>query len=304
MSDQTPTTETPTTETPAAETPAAETPTTETPTAAPRRPRTATVARWAAAVLLLAGSGTAAAFAVTAPARTDLPGLATPNDGRYTFAPLTLPPLPSGRSAPAADPLEHRHYADLRRLLLPPPRGAVTPTLPVAPSSSPSSAPASSPSASSAPAASQPTAHWATCGDFTKLDANPVLLTVIVTENACRAAATQVWTAADGTRTELWLQSFGSEEEADQYFTELTTMGLPKAVPQPMVAPADMALSSLSNAFPRSSGQRGTGGSLPIGRYAYLNAGDVVATVLMTNPVGVADQPFQQVVTLQSDLLN
>lgn len=283
-----------------------------------RRPPLATVLRWSAAVLLLAGSGTATAFAVTAPARTDIPGLATPNDGRYAFAPLTLPPLPPGKPAPSVAAGGTRHFADLRQLVLPAPKGALA-TAPSASAPAASASPAASPSASASTAASgapapassqqavpatqQPTAVWAACSDFAKLDANPALLQVIITENACRAAATRIFTAPDGTRTEIWLQSFGSWDEAHQYYTELTTSAAPKAVPQPQAASDDLALAGLANAFPRASGTNGPGGKLPIGRYAFLEDGDVVATVVMSNPAGVLDQPFQQVVTLQSDLI-
>ncbi|MDH6112071.1 hypothetical protein P3T36_004952 [Kitasatospora sp. MAP12-15] len=275
-----------------------------------RRPQRASLLRWGAAVLLFVVGGTATAFAVTAPARTDLPGLATPNDGRYAFAPLTLPPLPPGRLSPSDDTVGNRHYADLRQLVLAAPKGAITPTTaptPAAPTpAAPSKAPVSPapPSPSPSASAQQPTALWAACADYAKLDANPPRVQVIVTENACRAAATRVWTAPDGTRTELWLQSFGSFDEAHQYYTEITENGVPNAVPLPLLAPEDGTLTGLSDDYPRASGTIAPGGKLPIGRYAYLVAGDVVATVVMSNPAGVLDQPFQQVVTLQSDLLN
>ncbi|MFD0529335.1 hypothetical protein ACFQ1I_24460 [Kitasatospora arboriphila] len=90
------------------------------------RPRSrATLLRWGAAALVLLLSGTGAALAVAAPDRTDIPGLATPNDGRYAFPPLTLPPLPSGKPAPDDAASYGRHFADLRGLLLPLPEGAV-----------------------------------------------------------------------------------------------------------------------------------------------------------------------------------
>ena len=67
--------------------------------------------------------GVGCAFAVMAPPRTDLPGLKTPSDGRYVFAPLSLPTLAPGQLPPGdlANTGE-QHMADIRKLLLPAPR--------------------------------------------------------------------------------------------------------------------------------------------------------------------------------------
>ena len=75
-----------------------------------------TALRWAtaAAVFLVVGAVTAAVVMV--PARTDLPGLKTPSDHRYTFAPLRLPTLPPGAAGPnEQDPAagNQTHDADL-----------------------------------------------------------------------------------------------------------------------------------------------------------------------------------------------
>src|SRR5262249_37766031 len=89
---------------------------------APRRDRKKLLRSVALAALLVV-TGTATAVAVTLPDRPDLPGLATPNDGRYAFPALTLPPLPSGAAEPK-DAKGRRHAADLRALVLPVPKGA------------------------------------------------------------------------------------------------------------------------------------------------------------------------------------
>ncbi len=128
--------------------------------------------RWSCAALVFALAGTGTALAVTAPERTDIPGLATAGDGRYTFPPLTLPPLPSGKAAPDGKG-KALHYADLRHLLLPAPKEAggstSAPTFPAptakpTASGSPTASPTASPtgSASAAPAATAP-ADWVTC---------------------------------------------------------------------------------------------------------------------------------------------
>lgn len=82
--------------------------------------------RWVGAVVVTLAVGAGCAFAVMAPKRTDLPGLATAADGRYTFAPLSLPTLAPGQADPTASAnAGGQHLADIRKLLLPAPEGAV-----------------------------------------------------------------------------------------------------------------------------------------------------------------------------------
>ena len=82
--------------------------------------------RWVGAVVVTLAVGAGCAFAVMAPKRTDLPGLATAADGRYTFAPLSLPTLAPGQADPTASAnAGGQHVADIRKLLLPAPEGAV-----------------------------------------------------------------------------------------------------------------------------------------------------------------------------------
>jgi hypothetical protein len=295
-----------------------------TPPAARRKPRAATVLRWGGALLLLAATGTATAFAVTTPPRTDLPGLATPNDGRYTFAPLALPQLPSGKSAPSVADPAGRHYADLRRLVLQPPNGAVTSAPTATPAASTTASPSPSPAAASAsPAAgagastspspagspasgsahTPPPASAADCADYARLDTPSSATAVRLAVNGCRTAATRVWTAADGTRTEIWLLRFGSSDEAARCYSDLTTNAELNAIPEAVSTDDDFDFSHGVQSFPRGSRQKSADGERLLGKVVYLDEGDTLVTVLMTNPNGVADQAFRQVVTLQSDLL-
>ncbi|WP_045305041.1 hypothetical protein [Saccharothrix sp. ST-888] len=288
-----------------------------------RKPRRTTALRWGAAALLLLLSGTATAVAVTAQPRTDMPGLRTASDGRYAFPPLTLPPLPSGRPAPGADPANRRHYADLRLLLLPVPKGAsdasgASASASTTPSADTTSSASASPSASasaSAPATSAPAsvsaagtmpaagAAWAKCSDYADRFKSPATRTALLNENACRAATQRVWTAPDGTRTEIWLLSFGSEAEAGAFYRDLGTEQL-KDVPALTDVHLPIDVGPGSRARLMSAGKTAGGAKDPVGRVAGLVNGDVFASVAMTNPRGVPVSAFQQVTILQANMLN
>ncbi|MQS13086.1 hypothetical protein F7Q99_12515 [Streptomyces kaniharaensis] len=285
--------------------------------------------RWATATLVFALTGTGAALAVTAPERTDIPGLATKSDGRYTFPALALPPLPSGKSAPdgkgaTAAKDKNRHYADLRYLLLPTPReagGSLAPVvfpIPTAtPSGTASASPSATPSASASPsgtpsasasssASAKPTgpaaAEWVTCDAVLAEQQNPAKLRELLLQNACRAATVREWTASDGTRTQIRLLRFGSSAEAWDVFSGLRSDSQPKDVPGAKIASHDGWDTAGVDLTVKETSTQGDKGD-PTARLAYIGASDVLAVVTMTNPKGVPLAPFRQVVTLQSDLL-
>ncbi|MGW1178869.1 hypothetical protein ACWD4P_34700 [Kitasatospora sp. NPDC002543] len=274
--------------------------------------------RWSCAALVFALAGTGTALAVTAPDRTDLPGLATASDGRYTFAPLTLPPLPAGKNAPDGKG-KTPHHADLRHLLLPAPKeagGSLTP--PVFPAPTAGSTPSGTPTAPGTPAAS-PTApasasasaaapgtepgQWTPCEALAEDQQDPVKVRALLLENACRAATVREWTASDGTRTQIRLLRFGSVRESWSAFADLRSKARPKAAPDTKGTPRDdwdtLDGNSLTAVESTTAGTKGA----PTARVAYLSAADVLAVVTMTNPAGVPTVPFRQVVTLQADLL-
>nr|WP_202508112.1 hypothetical protein [Streptomyces sp. SID1046] len=81
--------------------------------------------RWTAAVAVFAAVGTGVAYGITQPERTDIPGLSTEDDGRWTFPELSQPALPAGAPVPQGpDNKDGTHYAKLNGLLLPAPVGA------------------------------------------------------------------------------------------------------------------------------------------------------------------------------------
>ncbi|MEU9042964.1 MULTISPECIES: hypothetical protein [unclassified Kitasatospora] len=272
--------------------------------------------RWSCAALVFALAGTGTALAVTAPERTDIPGLATASDGRYTFPPLTLPPLPSGKAAPDAKG-KSLHYADLRYLLLPAPKeagGSVTaPTFPAptasptasgSPTASPTTPPAASPTAAPTPAqAAAAAAAWVPCDAILTEQQDPAKLRELLLQNACRAATVREWTASDGTRTQIRLLRFGSTGESWDTYTSLRSKGRSKAAPDTKsTAHTDwdtvdgVELTTLESTASAPKGN-------PTARVAYLCASDILAVVTMTSPNGVPTAPFRQVVTLQSDIL-
>lgn len=259
-----------------------------------RRPRRGIKLRWMAALLVLMLTGAAATVAVTRMERNSLPGLETPNDGRYVFPVLTLPPLPSGKPSPGATEAKHRHHADLRQLVLPAPSGAVA-----SPAPSPSASATTSPGAGPAPVL----ADWRPCYDFAQLDQDPAKAQMLLDETACRAATRSVWTAADGTRTEIWLLRFGSADESGAFYLKANTSDLKE--------PAELEYGKLNadGALERSSSAKYTKRTAgadhePVGRVLRLQSGDVTGLIVMTNENGVPLQAFRQVAMLQSSLLN
>ncbi|MFD8693483.1 hypothetical protein [Kitasatospora purpeofusca] len=276
--------------------------------AARRTRRRKAALRWGAAAVVCALAGTGSALAVTAPERTDVPGLATKSDGRYVFPALTLPPLPSGSAVPREN--RSRHAADLRRLLLPAPREAVGALAPTAlPTPATTVSPTAGPTGSASPSASGTAPALADRLDCTTLladEKDPAKLRTLLVQYACRAATAREWTASDGTRTRIRLMAFGSSKEAWPVFVELRDKGNPKDIDGlRSVTPPDWDMLHGVDFVVRETtpGTPGTPGARPAARLAYLSAGDIVAVITMTNPEGVSAAAFQQVVTFQSTLL-
>ncbi|MET9402411.1 hypothetical protein [Kitasatospora sp. NPDC002965] len=291
--------------------------------AARRTRRRKAALRWGAAVVVCALAGTGSALAVTAPERTDLPGLATESDGRYTFPALVLPPLPSGKPVPREN--KSRHAADLRYLLLPAPQEAggslapvVFPTPTPPPTGSPTGSPtggptgtlaAASPTTSAAPPpatastppATAPLADWVTCDAVAAEQKDPAAVRSLLLESACRAATVREWTATDGTRTQIRLLAFGSSAAAWDVYRELRDGD--QKDPGSRTTPMEGWDTVFGVAVETRGTPATTAGTALTARLAYLSAGDLVGVVTMTNPGGVPAEAFRQVVTLQSDLL-
>ncbi|WP_431950811.1 hypothetical protein [Actinacidiphila sp. bgisy167] len=238
--------------------------------------------RWTAAVVAFAALGGAAAYAVTQPERTEIPGLRTPHDGRWTYPALKLPKLPAGAPRPQDGERNRarRHYADVRSLLLPAPAGAkVDKTFPGA-------------------------TGWLQTGDFVELyrKNDRGKLTAAFEQNALRHIAARAWTTSDGTRAEVYLLQFETFGYAAYAKGTLTDCALAKAeaadydsdweaIP---VEDSELNISVFDEDKPRGAEHV---------RYAYVQAGDVLAVIVLARPGTLPAVPLHQAVVLQSQLL-
>ncbi|MFG2294135.1 hypothetical protein [Streptomyces sp. NPDC048603] len=171
----------------------------------PRRRLLAAGLRWAAAVLVFAAVGTAVAYGITERERTDLPGLRTEADGRWTYPEIRRPELPKGAPLPfAKDNLDGIHYAALQQLLLPAPAG---------------SAPDPALKTEKDGTVSQDAFLREYAADHREL------LKQGFRDEGLRQIAGRGWTMPDGTRTRVYLLRFQSSSFVDT-FRGCTTYGL------------------------------------------------------------------------------
>jgi len=245
------------------------------------------VLRWTAAAVVFAAVGSAAAYGVTGMERTDVPGLATRNDGRWAYPTIVRPPLPSGSPGPFADSNKAGvHSADLRKLLLPAPEGA------------------------KADAALRGEDGWLAKKSFVAQYAQETdrdTVGQLLTDYAVRHIAARGWTTADGTHTRIYLLQFDTAALAEDLITNKVAF-----YDSPQVALRGAATVERDKEFPdRADVDRITRSAYaetkPYGaqqvREAYLSANDVVALVVQSRKGSAPEVPFQQTVVLQSQLL-
>ncbi|MGW6393830.1 hypothetical protein ACWFR1_25765 [Streptomyces sp. NPDC055103] len=248
-----------------------------------RRPLLAAVARWTAAVLVCGGVGAGTAMGLTSMERSEVPGLATESDGRWTYPKLALPALPEGVPRPYSDGNDGEvHHSDLRKLLLPAPDGAeVDPRL---------------------------NGGWigldTYLAHFHADDRGAVK--EALADSALRHVAARGWTTPDGTTTRVYLMRFTSVAFAEAFKDDVLDTGvrgsrLPAGVEGETTDTSlkDVRLPSLSlYAFDERK---------PYGpeqtRWAYIQAGDTLGLISQTRKGEALVVPFQQTVTLQAQLL-
>ncbi|MFG2312789.1 hypothetical protein ACGFS9_29575 [Streptomyces sp. NPDC048566] len=245
------------------------------------------VLRWTAATVVFAAVGASAAYGITRMERTDVPGLATRDDGRWDYPAITKPPLPSGSPAPFAGPGgSGAHSADLRALLLPAPRGATADT------------------------GLRGDDGWLPTKTFLSQFAEKTdreAVGRLLTDYAVRHIAARGWTTPDGTRTRIYLLRFDTAAVGEEVVsTELANYDTPRFALDGAAAterdehfPAESEVENITRyAYTESR---------PYGREqvreAYLSAGDTIALVVQSRRGSAPGVPFRQTVVLQSQLL-
>ncbi|MGW5423188.1 hypothetical protein [Streptomyces sp. NPDC003943] len=256
------------------------------PAAGPAKPRgrvLRAVALWTAALVVCGGLGAGTAAAITAMERTDVPGLATANDGRWEYPKLSLPALPEGAPRPFTDGNEGEiHYADLRALVLPAPAGATV---------DPKRA-----------------GGWVSVDDYLSLypKERRDLLRQAIDDSALRHVAARAWTMPDGTKSAVYLLRFKSVGFSEAFKDEALSVGSSDTLPLDGtgvvesdslgtgVRVDDTALYTVAETKPYGPEQT---------RWAYIQAGDTLALVVQSRKGEALAVPFQQTVILQNQLL-
>jgi hypothetical protein len=246
------------------------------------------VLRWTAAVAVFAAVGAATAFGITSMDRTDVPGLATEADGRWTFPEIVRPPLPSGSPRPFVEAnVVGSHYADLRALVLPAPAGAREDK------------------------ALRGKDGWLPTEDFLAEYSGAQDRKEFgqrLTDHGLRHIAARGWTTQDGTHTRIYLLHFDTatvvDDLASNKFASFNSLEY---------AIHEAHDSVMDSAFPGEARIRDISRSVyvepkPYGaqqvRQAYLRAGDVFAVIIQSRKGTTPAVPFQQTVTLQTELLD
>ncbi|MCX5110455.1 hypothetical protein OOK13_18235 [Streptomyces sp. NBC_00378] len=256
------------------------------PSPAPKPPRRVlrAVARWTAAALVLGGLGAGTAFGITSMERTDVPGLATESDGRWDYPELSLPALPAGSPRPYSDSnVAEIHHADLRRLLLPAPAGAVVDK--------------------------KLDGGWVSTerylSEYAKSSRSDLAQTL--KDSAPRHVAARGWTMPDGTSTRIYLVRFNSTAFAQAFMdsiagsgSEASLVGAPETVLDEGWSGAGKVAGTSSYAYDEAK---------PYGearvRHGYVVAGDTLALVVQSRKgeESTRSVPFHQTVILQNQLL-
>ncbi|WP_405750831.1 hypothetical protein OHA19_18545 [Streptomyces sp. NBC_00012] len=242
------------------------------------------VARWTVAALVLGGFGAGTAFGITSMERTDVPGLATGSDGRWDYPELSLPALPAGSPRPYSDGnVAEIHHADLRRLLLPAPAGAIVDK--------------------------KLDGGWVSTEQYLSgyVKGERSDLTRTLKDSAPRHVAARGWTMPDGTSTRIYLVRFNSTAFA-QYFmdsiagngSDVPVVGAPETVLDEGWSGAGKVEGTSSYVYEEAK---------PYGeaqvRQGYVVAGDTLALVVQSRKgkEGTPGVPFHQTVILQNQLL-
>ncbi|MFF2194513.1 hypothetical protein [Streptomyces sp. NPDC058157] len=239
--------------------------------------------RWTAAVLVFAAAGAGTAYGITRAERTDVPGLSTKSDGRWTYPALAKPVLPPGAPVPfAVDNLDGVHYADLTQLTLPAPVGS-TPD-----------------------AGLKLEKDSAVTVDtfLEEYDASArEKMKQGFTDSGLRQIVARGWTTPDGTRTRVYLLRFPASGFADTFTgCGVDLNGVKGTEPDPVWDKAHTGQPA-----PEPDGITVLQESVPFGdeqtRVGCVQSGDVQALILQNRKGGAGAVPLHQAVILQRQLL-
>ncbi|WP_432104660.1 hypothetical protein [Streptomyces sp. bgisy091] len=243
------------------------------------------VARWSAAVIVFGALGTGTAFGIASMERTDVPALATEDDGRWAYPELSLPALPEGSPRPfSPGNIAEIHHADLRKLLLP------------------------------APADAEPdkrlTSGWTSTGQYVSeyREQDRERVAGLLADSALRHITARGWTTPDGTRTRVYLLQFNSAAFSEGFRDDLYVGSGPGVE---LNGGAELAFDEGWNgddtvpdtdAFVFTEKERNGRERM---RVAYVQAGDTLALIIQRGGEGkpVREVPFHQTLILQDQLL-
>ncbi|WP_018527921.1 MULTISPECIES: hypothetical protein [unclassified Streptomyces] len=242
------------------------------------------VLRWTAAVVVFAAVGAGVTYGVTEQKRGDLPGLATESDGRWPYPRIEKPPLPKGAPAPFAEGnAREEHFADLRKLVLPAPQGAKEDK-----------------ELAGKDGWLSTSAYLSEYGKEKRRD-----LAQTLKDGGLRHIAARGWTMPDGTRTRVYLLRFTTGAFTRDYRAQLdTNLAIPRGVEK---FDQDFNTFQGGGKAVRYTTLFAYAEQKPYGkervRYAYIEAGDVLALVVQSDDGHGPTIPFRQTVALQNQLL-
>ncbi|MFG2753626.1 hypothetical protein [Streptomyces xanthophaeus] len=247
--------------------------------------------RWSAAVLVFAGVGAGVAYALVQPERTDVPGLSTRGDGRWSYPELAKPELPAGAPLPAGtDNQDGTHFAALSALLLPAPEGA-------------------GPDGGFKADQDGVVTPDAFLEEYVA-EARPAMKEGFEYEGL-RQITGRAWTMPDGTRTRIYLLRFHSSGFGDLF---------PGCAADTKLVGASVIGKDLDWSEAKASQRNNLADYIDVNdvtvyeekkphgdtqtRLGCLQAGDVQGVVIQSRKDGAPAVPFHQTVILQSQLLS
>ncbi|AZK94933.1 MULTISPECIES: hypothetical protein [Streptomyces] len=245
------------------------------------------VGRWSAATVLCLGLGAGTASGITSLDRGELPGLATESDGRWEYPGLSLPALPEGTPRPFSKQNEDGiHHADLRKLLLPAPKGArQDPKL---------------------------SGGWTTPQRFASeyVEEERADIELGLADQGLRHVAARGWSMPDGTESRVYLLRFGSAEAADD-FSSVTLDATGDNSPDVTLdgttrfqVDQDWHGTARSSVYSYLYRETESGDGPYPSRQGYVLSGDTLAVIIQKRNGGTATVPFHQTTVLQSQLLS